>query len=313
VLETAGLGKVQEGNVLRIMPKSKLRELEQTAMKEQTISIEEGVLVTRAFLISYASVDDMKGYLTDIKSDRGSIIADSRNKQLIVRDVADVLDQMRDMIAQIDKPERQVMIEARIVEANTNFSRNLGVKWNIDYDQNVDPTTKSLTVTDAALGLGGAVALAPTVGAGLGSTVAIAALDDQLNIDLRLQALENSGEGKIVSTPRITTLNGEKAVISQGTKIPFSTVSDSGTNVKFENAELKLEVTPEINPDGSILLDINVSIVLLARLFQLQLVMQFQLTKRKHRPKCLLETARPLLSAVSSLKMKEIALLGFLY
>ncbi len=259
VLETAGLGKVQEGNVLRIMPKGKLRELELATMKEKTIAIEEGVLVTRAFLISYASVDDMKGYLTDIKSDRGSIIADSRNKQLIVRDVADVLDQMRDMIAQIDKPERQVMIEARIVEANTNFSRNLGVKWNINYDQNVDPTTKSLTVPNAALGLGGAVALAPTVGAGLGSTVAIAALDDQLNIDLRLQALENSGEGKIVSTPRITTLNGEKAVISQGTKIPFSTVSDSGTDVKFENAELKLEVTPEINPDGSILLDINVS------------------------------------------------------
>ena len=259
VLETAGLGKVQEGNVLRIMPKGKLRELEQAAMKEQTIAIEEGVLETRAFLISYASVDDMKGYLTDIKSDRGSIIADSRNKQLIVRDVADVLDQMQDMIAQIDKPERQVMIEARIVEATTTFSRNLGVKWNIDYDQNVDPTTKSLTVPNAALGLGGAVALAPTVGAGLGSTVAIAALDDQLNIDLRLQALENSGEGKIISTPRITTLNGEKAIISQGTKIPFSSVSDSGTDVQFENAELKLEVTPEINPDGSILLDINVS------------------------------------------------------
>ena len=259
VLETAGLGKVQDGNVLRIMPKEKIRELEKTAMKEQTIAIEEGVLETRAFLISYASVDDMKGYLTDIKSDRGSIIADSRNKQLIVRDVAEVLDQMMDMINQIDKPERQVMIEARIVEANTNFSRNLGVKWNFDYQQDVDSSTKDLTVTDAALGLGGAVALSPTVGAGLGSSVAIAALDDQLNIDLRLQALENSGEGKIVSTPRITTLNGETATISQGTKIPFSSVSDAGTDVQFENAELKLEVTPEINPDGSILLDINVS------------------------------------------------------
>jgi type IV pilus assembly protein PilQ len=259
VLETAGLGKIQDGNVLRIMPKNKIREIEQTAMKEQTVAIEEGVLETQAFLISYASVDDMKGYLTDIKSDRGSIIADSRNKQLIVRDVAAVLTQMQDMILQIDMPERQVMIEARIVEASTNFSRDLGVKWNFNYDQDVDSSTKSLTVTDATLGLGGAVAIAPAVGAGLGSSVAIAALDDQLDIDLRLQALENSGEGKIVSTPRITTLNGEKATISQGTKIPFSSVSDSGTDVIFENAELKLEVTPEINPDGSILLDINVS------------------------------------------------------
>jgi type IV pilus assembly protein PilQ len=259
VLETASLGKLQQGNVLRIMPKDKLREIEQTAMKEQTVAIEEGVLETQAFLISYASVDDMKGYLTDIKSDRGSIIADSRNKQLIVRDVAAVLEQMQDMILQIDKPERQVMIEARIVEASTNFSRDLGVKWNFNYDQDVDPLTKSLTVTDATLGLGGAVAIAPAVGSGLGSSVAIAALDDQLNVDLRLQALENSGEGKIISTPRITTLNGEKATISQGTKIPFSSVSDAGTDVTFENAELKLDVTPEINPDGSILLDINVS------------------------------------------------------
>ncbi len=259
VLETAGLGKVQEGNVLRIMPKEKIRELEQTAMKEQTIAIEEGILETKAFLISYASVDDMKGYLTDIKSDRGSIIADSRNKQLIVRDVAGVLGQMQDMINQIDKPERQVMIEARIVEANTNFSRNLGVKWDFDFVQDDVSGNESITLNEVALGLGGSVAMAPTVGAGLGSTVAIAALDDQLNIDLRLQALENSGEGKIVSTPRITTLNGQTATISQGTKIPFSTVSDQGTDVKFENAELKLEVTPEINPDGSILLDINVS------------------------------------------------------
>jgi type IV pilus assembly protein PilQ len=95
--------------------------------------------------------------------------------------------------------------------------------------------------------------------AGFATKIGITALESQLNIDLRLSALENSGEGKIISTPRITTLNGVKAIISQGTKIPFSTVSDQGTDVKFENAELKLEVTPEINPDGTILLDINVS------------------------------------------------------
>ncbi len=85
------------------------------------------------------------------------------------------------------------------------------------------------------------------------------ALDSQIDIDLRLAALENSGKGRIVSTPKITTLNGEQATISQGTKIPFSSVSDTGTDVTFENAELKLSVTPEINPDGSILLDIDAS------------------------------------------------------
>ncbi len=258
VLETASLGKVQQGNVLRIMPKDKIRELEQADMKQQMVAIEEGVLETKTFAISHASVDDMKGFLTDIKSERGSIIADSRNKQLIVRDVAAVLEQMQDMIRQIDKPERQVMIEARIVEANTNFSRNLGVKWNFDYQEN---NGSSNGVNSVATGLGGSFLIPVTnpASAGFGSSIAIGALNDQLNIDLRLSALETSGEGRIVSTPRITTLNGEKATISQGTKIPFSSVSDAGTDVQFENAELKLDVTPEINPDGSILLEINAS------------------------------------------------------
>ena len=259
VLDTASLGKIQQGNILRIMPKDKIRDIEQEAMKEQMIAIEEGVLVTKTFSVSYASVDDMKNFLTDIKSDRGSIIADSRNKQLIVRDAEAVLEQMEEMIVQIDKPERQVMIEARIVEASTNFSRNLGIKWNFDYQQ--DNTHSDNGLNDAALGIGGSFILPVTnpAVAGAASAFSFGALDEQLDIDLRLAALENSGEGRIVSTPKVTTLNGEQATISQGTKIPFSSVSDQGTDVQFENAELKLSVTPEINPDGSILLEIDTS------------------------------------------------------
>ena len=261
VLNTAGLGKIQQGNVLRIMPMKEIKEREQSVRQDQFTAIEEGVLETQVFPISYASVDDMKGFLSDIKSDRGSIIADSRNKQLIIRDVADVLDQMQEMITHIDKPERQVMIEARIVEANTNFSRSLGVKWNFDYQQDGISGDESISVNDVATGMGGAflIPVLNPAAAGFATKIGISALEQQLNIDLRLSALENSGEGKIISTPRITTLNGEKATIAQGTKIPFSSVSDSGTDVKFENAELKLEVTPEINPDGTILLNINVS------------------------------------------------------
>ncbi|MEJ2492660.1 MAG: type IV pilus secretin PilQ, partial [Desulfuromonadales bacterium] len=263
VLETANLGKLQQGNVLRIMPKERLREIEKEAMQEQTVAIEEGILETRTFLISYASVDDMKTFLNDIKTERGSIIADSRNKQLIVRESVAVLEQMEEMIKQIDNPERQVMIEARIVEANTNFARNLGVKWNFDYNDNKTANfdDKSFTVPEAAMGLGGSFILPVTnpAVAGLASSITFGALDGQLDIDLRLAALENSGEGRIVSTPKITTLNGEKATISQGTKIPYSSVSDQGTDVQFENAELKLDVTPEINPDGSIILDIQAS------------------------------------------------------
>ena len=261
VLETASLGKVQEGNVLRIMPISRIRDMELASRKEQMVAIEEGVLETELFLVSYASVDDMKVFLTDIKSDRGSIIADSRNKQLIVRDVAEVLEQMKVMIGHIDKPERQVMIESRIVEASTNFLRNLGVKWNFDYAQDGITGDESFSVNEIASGMGGSFLLPVTnpALAGFSSLISVAALEDQINIDLRLSALETSGEGRVISTPRITTLNGEQASISQGTKIPFSTVSDAGTDVTFENAELRLDVTPEINPDGSILLEIDVS------------------------------------------------------
>lgn len=261
VLETANLGKVQQGNVLRIMPKDKIREIEQASMKQQQIAIEEGVLETVSFSINYSSVEVMKGYLNDIKSDRGSIIADSRNKQLIVRDVAEVLDQMRETIAQIDKPERQVMIEARIVEASTTFTRDLGVKWNFDYVQNDVSGNEDITLNTITTGMGGAFMIAPTnpASAGFATAIGIAALDDQLNIDVRLAALENSGDGKIISTPRITTLNGEKAEISQGTQIPYSTTSDTGSNTEFVDAVLKLLVTPEINPDGSIILLIEAS------------------------------------------------------
>ena len=210
--------------------------------------IEVGALETRVFAVSYSSVDDMQAFLNDLKSERGSIVSDSRNKQLIVKDVASVLNQMEDMIARVDQPERQVLIEARIVEASTSFARDLGVKWNFDYENERNPsnTTKGATDLDSAqIGMGGSFLIPVTnpAAAGFGSAIAFGGLDDSINIDLRLSALETSGEGKIVSTPRVTTLNGEKAIISQGTKIPFSSVSDSGTDVTFENAELKLEVT----------------------------------------------------------------------
>ncbi|MGK2905942.1 MAG: type IV pilus secretin PilQ [Desulfuromonadales bacterium] len=259
VLETASLGKIQQGNVLRILPRDKIREIEQASMKDQQVAIEEGVLVTTTFPISYASVDIMKGFLTDIKSDRGSIIADSRNKQLIVRDVEEVLQQMRETIAQIDLPERQVMIEARIVEAQTSFTRDLGVKWNFDYDN--DRNSADGGDASGQIGLGGQFLIASTnpAASGFSSMFSFGDLDDALNLDLRLSALENNGQGRIISTPRITTLNGEPAEISQGTQIPYSTTTDAGANTEFIDAVLKLNVTPEINPDGSVILTIEAS------------------------------------------------------
>ncbi len=264
VLETSDLGKIQQGNVLRIMPKSRLREMAQSLLTEQRQEIEEAVLESRVFQVSYSSVADIKRDITDLLTGRGSIIADPRNKQLIVKDVPSVLDEMAALIRQIDQPEKQVMIEARIVEANTNFSRDLGVKWGFNY-QDDQIGAGSTFVDAAALGLGGSFVIPPPAAGSVGSAGGSLGLSfgtvglDTLTMDMRLSALESAGEGKIVSTPRVTTLNGEKASISQGTKIPYTTVSDTGTETSFESAELKLEVTPEINPDGSVILQISAS------------------------------------------------------
>ena len=264
ILETADLGKIRQGNVLRIMPKNRIREMAQAELQTQKQEIEEAPLENRVFRISYSSVDDMKTVISDLLTERGNIIADARNKQLIVKDVPAVLDEMDTLISQIDQPEKQVMIEARIVEANTNFSRDLGVKWGFAY--NNDEVGVGATGLDQAnVGLGGAFLITPPAAGSVGSAGAAVGLSfgtvgvDTLTMDLRLSALESAGKGKIVSTPRVTTLNGEAATISQGTKIPYTTVSETGTETSFENAELKLEVTPEINPDGSVILEINAS------------------------------------------------------
>jgi type IV pilus assembly protein PilQ len=168
---------------------------------------------------------------------------------------------MAKMITTVDKPERQVLIEARIVEVNTNFARDLGVRWGFTYAD----TPNGDDLENAAVGLGGAFLITPPgpggIGTSAGGTVGLlfGLLDGKANLAVRLSALESQGEGKIISTPRVTTLNGQKALISQGTKIPYTTVSDQGADTKFESAELKLEVTPEINPDGSIILDVKAS------------------------------------------------------
>ncbi len=261
VLETADLGKLQDGNVVRIMPSKKLRERQLAIMQAAKENVDEGALETRVFEVSYASVADVVKNLEAIKSKRGTITPDTRNKQLIIMDSPVVLEQMVAMIKTIDRPERQVLIEARIVEVNTNFARDLGVRWGFTYAD----TPNGDDLENAAIGLGGSFLITPpspgTPGSSAGGTVGLlfGLLDGKANLAVRLSALESQGEGKIISTPRVTTLNGQKALISQGTKIPYTTTSDQGTDTKFESAELKLEVTPEINPDGSIILDVKAS------------------------------------------------------
>ena len=261
ILDVTGLGMVQEGNVVRVLPKEKIRaakEAELTAARSQE-KLEP--LVTEVVTVSYADLGSVSAPAKELLSDRGHITEDSRNKLLIITDIPQRIEKAKELISILDTPERQVMIEARIVQVNSNYSRELGVHWGM-FGADVGNSPRSVQSITSAGGnflvdiTEGAVG--PMVpAAGLSSQIQIGrALIDDLVLDLQLQALQADGKGKVISTPRVTTLNGETATISQGTTIPYQTSGADGPKTEFINAELKLEVTPVINPDGSVILEI---------------------------------------------------------
>ncbi len=260
IMDIKGLGMLREGNVVRIMPKEQIHKMreEQFTAARALEKLED--LVTEVVAVSYTDITSVASKSRERLTERGKIIEDVRNKKLIVTDIPSVVSDVKNLITLLDTPERQVLIEARIVTANSNFSRDLGVKWNISYDNN--PTGVSSTAGDVAGG--GAFAISPdailtsTTTSGFASAFTFGRVGlDKLILDLRLAALETSGHGQTIAAPRVATLNGEEAEIAQGTEIPYTTTSEEGTKTEFKKAELSLKVKPEINPDGSIFMDIQ--------------------------------------------------------
>ncbi len=258
ILDVTGLGMVQAGNVVRVLPKEKIRsmkEAELTAVRSQE-KLEP--LVTEVMTVSYADLGSVSGPARELLSDRGSITEDSRNKLLIITDVPQRIVKAKELIAILDTPERQVMIEARIVEVDSEYTRDLGVNWGFSStDSNSGVNLESINLS-AGGGFMVGTALAPVGGMGTGFKFGdlIDGLDTSV-LDLRISALEGATKAKVVSTPRVTTLNGEEAVISQGTEIPYQTVEDGEVKIEFKEVLLELKVTPVINPDGSVILQID--------------------------------------------------------
>lgn len=259
IMEIKGLGMVREGNVVRVLPREQIRaaaEARLTAARTQE-KLED--LVTEAISVSYTNLSNVSGAAKSVLTERGKLTEDARNKKLIIKDIPSVVEEVRALVAMLDTPERQVMIEARIVEADSTFTRDLGVSWRIQYNDDPNPAISS---DSGAVSGGGNFVIAPVAGnAGLGSAFRFGnALIDSTVLDLRISALETARQGKVISTPRVSTLNGQAATISQGTKIPYqSSGTDGLPKTEFVDANLELTVTPEINPDNSIILDINAS------------------------------------------------------
>jgi type IV pilus assembly protein PilQ len=257
ILEIKGLGMLSEGNVMRILPIEKIRAMDEAKLTSARTKEKLEDLFTEVIEVSYTDLDNVVGPAKELLTERGKITADNRNKQVIITDVASVIVEIRKLVKILDTPERQVLIEARIVEASSTFGRDLGVNWRINNDNNAG----DLPSNSADFSGGGGFLLTPSIASsGLAGGITFGQIGiDSTVLDLRISALETSGNGKVISRPRVTTLNGEEATISQGTQIPYQTVSDKGTTTEFKSAELSLKVTPVINPDGSVILEIDAS------------------------------------------------------
>jgi type IV pilus assembly protein PilQ len=259
VLEIRELGKLQEGNVLRILPLAKIRQMQQEQFSAARAKEKLEDLVTDLIPVSYTDVKSLVSSCEKRLSERGKVIGDVRDKKLIITDIPSVVADIKQLVEMLDTPVRQVLIEARIVEASATFSRDLGVNWGLSYQNNPGSDVEG---NEASIGMGGTLVGIPIspgeVSSGLVSGLTFGQVGvDKTVLDLRLAALEQSGHGRIISTPRVSTLNGEEAEVAQGTEIPYLSTSEDGTKTEFKKAELSLKVTPEINPDGSVILEIE--------------------------------------------------------
>ena len=292
IMQSKGLGMRKTGNVLLIAPRDELAAKEKLELESRAAIQNLEPLRTQSFQLNYTKAAEIATQLTTgtgaarILSIRGSVIAEPRTNQLFVTDVPGRLEQVQQLIAKLDIAVRQVLIEARIVEASDTFGKSLGVRLGGSDLRGVrggDPgyavgggnrlalggtynavsattressgtldTTNSTFVNLPALGQGG---FTP-------STFAISLFSAAANrfLNLELSALEADGKGKLVSSPRIVTADQTKALIEQGTEFPYQQATSSGaTAVAFRRATLKLEVTPQITPEGNIILDLDIS------------------------------------------------------
>jgi len=258
ILDAKGLGMQREGNIVQIKPKAKIQSQadEDLAAKK---AAERGMeLRTAVFEVNYASTSDVASQFAALKSDRGTITKDDRTSRVIVKDIQTALDEMRVLLKTLDSPEKQVMIEARIVEATSTFTRDLGVQWGLSYK---DGSASLLGINSVDSTFGGVVSGGPgTTGAGgIGLGMSFGKLTSNIQLDMRLSAAATIGQVKIISTPKVVTLNNKAAKISQGQSIPYQTTSAEGTKTEFVEAALTLEVTPHITADGAVSMKIKAS------------------------------------------------------
>ena len=272
VMQAKGLDMRKNGNVLWIAPKDELLTKEKLELEQRSQIAELEPLRTEIFQLNYQKAESFKGILDNaggtnksILSKRGSAVIDPRTNQLFVTDIASKVEEIRKLVQKTDIASRQVLIEARIVEANDTFSRNLGAKlgFGVRNDSVNVGGQQGLTTNAPTPVTGNSVNLpAAAINGAAAGSVALTLFNSAATrfISLELSALESDGKGKVLSSPRVITADQLKATIEQGTELPYQTATSSGaTALSFRKANLKLEVIPQITPDGNVILDVDVN------------------------------------------------------
>ncbi|OHX21191.1 type IV pilus secretin PilQ [Chromobacterium sphagni] len=280
ILQTKGLDQRRNGNIIQIAPRDELlaRDKQLQEARQQLATLEP--LRSETFVLRYRSAEDFKkvldgditsGKKESLLSERGSVLIDPKTNTLIVNDINAVIDKIRDVISKTDIPVKQVLIEARIVEATDNWERDLGIQ--LTYDR-MDPKgiisgsplgTAVSNVTNLNTGQPYVIQTTPS-GVNLpianpsGTLTALYNVGHSVILGLELQAMQAEDKGRIISSPRVMTADRQEATIEQGTEIPYQEASSSGaTSVSFKKAVLSLNVKPQITPDNHVMLDIKVN------------------------------------------------------
>ena len=276
VLKTKGLDKRQVGNVLLVAPADEIAARERQELEAQKQIAELAPLRRELIQVNYAKAADMAKLFQSVASadasadERGSITVDDRTNSIIAYQTQDRLDELRRIVTQLDIPVRQVMIEARIVEANVDFDKSLGVRWGGasigDNNWSVFGRGQRISLEEGAAGAADTIKLpfnAPFVDIGASdatSGIGIGFITDNTILDLELSAMEKTGNGEIISQPKVVTSDKETAKILKGSEIPYPEASSSGAaTIAFAEAVLSLEATPQITPDNRIIMEVKVT------------------------------------------------------